>query len=91
MAMTIGEANDVARLLHHLDGSHPADPAELVEVSQRLATRAGKPLLMALRLDEARLTATLAAAPAPAPTPTGEGHGTAVLLEELHHANAAAS
>lgn len=54
MAMNITEANDVIALLQVLDGSRDIGMASAVEVMERLAVRAGKPLLVTVTIDRER-------------------------------------
>jgi hypothetical protein len=49
--MNIGEANDVAVLLHVLDGTCDITPDHLLEVTARVADRAGKALQLTIQLD----------------------------------------
>lgn len=50
--MNIGEANDVAVLLHVLDGTCDITPEHLLEVVHRVADRAGIPLQVTIRIDD---------------------------------------
>lgn len=53
--MTIGEAGDVATLLHFLaDDRRAKDPDEVLEAALRLAERASKPLLLQVLSGDAR-------------------------------------